>query len=603
MKRFLQGAGASVVALALGATVASPAFAAPETHFNTLGVTGDDTMAYLKDISDITLKHKDEEFRALGTKGYEEASEYVEKVLTDLGYEVKRQEFTVPSQKFGKVELTVDGEKLEAQSLSYTEGTKDPITDAALVLPVDDNYGDNAGGELGCSTDDFDETAKDAIVLVQRGECAFSDKVKNASEKGAAGVVVYNNVDGELNGTLGERFEGSAPSVSVDKATGDTLRDKLTADDAQAKASLTLETEFLESKTWNILAETKAGDPNNVHMLGAHLDSVPEGPGVNDNASGVAGVLTVAKGLANHDRDVDNKVRIGIWGAEEVGLVGSTHYVESLSEEELGKITSYLNYDMIGSNNYAVSTLDANGDYRDIPEDVKVPEGSVELEKLYTDYFDSVDQPYIGAEFSGRSDYQAFMDAGIAVGGVNSGADEVKTEEEAKMFGGEVGKQLDTNYHKITDSLENVNVDSVNAIVPSMANASYQLAYTDEHKAEDAQKPEEDSTEEAPEEEAPSEENPEGGKPEGGESEGNKPEGDKSEGEAKEGDAKGDSKGDAKDDDAQAGDAGDAKEDDTQAGDSNLPRTGSDAMPLIAGAALLVAVGSATVVLTRRKRQ
>lgn len=586
MKRFLYGAGASVAALALGASVASPAFGAPETHFNTMGVTGDDTMAYLKDISDITWKHKDEEFRALGTKGYEEASEYVEKVLTDLGYEVKRQNFTVPSQKFGTIELTVDGETVKAQSLSYTEGTKDPITDAAVVLPVDDKYGDNAGGELGCSTDDFDETVKDAIVLVQRGECAFSEKVVNASEKGAAGVIVYNNEEGDLNGTLGERFEGSAPAVSVDQATGDSLRDKLTAEDADVKASLTLETEFLESETWNILAETKAGDPNNVHMLGAHLDGVPEGPGINDNASGVAGVLTVAKGLANQEREVDNKVRIGIWGAEEVGLVGSTHYVESLSDEERGKITSYLNYDMIGSNNYAVSTLDANGDYRDIPEDVKVPEGSVELEKLYTDYFDSVDQPYIGAEFSGRSDYQAFMDAGIPVGGVNSGADEVKTEEEAKLFGGEVGKQLDTNYHQITDTLENVNTDSINAIVPSIANATYQLAYTDEHKAEDAQKPEEDPTEEAPEEEAPSEDDSEGGKPEGDDSEGSKSEGDATEDDAQEDNSK-----------------GDAKEDDAQAGDSNLPRTGSEMMPWIAGAAVLVAVGSATVVLTRRKRQ
>ncbi len=580
MKRFLYGAGASVAALALGASVASPALAAPETHFNTMGVTGDDTMAYLKDISDITWKYEDEEFRALGTKGYEEASEYVEKVLTDLGYEVKRQNFTVPSQKFGKIELKVDGETVKAQSLSYTEGTEDPITDAAVVLPVDDNYGDNAGGELGCSTDDFDETAKDAIVLVQRGECAFSEKVVNASEKGAAGVIVYNNEEGDLNGTLGERFEGSAPAVSVDQATGDSLRDKLTAEDADVKASLTLETEFLESETWNILAETKAGDPNNVHMLGAHLDSVPEGPGINDNASGVAGVLTVAKGLANQEREVDNKVRIGIWGAEEVGLVGSTHYVESLSEEELGKITSYLNYDMIGSNNYAVSTLDANGDYRDIPEGVTVPEGSVELEELYTDYFESVDQPYIGAEFSGRSDYQAFMDAGIPVGGVNSGADEVKTEEEAKLFGGEVGKQLDTNYHKITDTLENVNVDSVNAIVASMANATYQLAYTDEHKAEDAQKPEEEAPEEeAPEEEAPEKEVPGEDKPKEEDPKGEKPE------------------GDAKDD------SGDAKEDDAKAGDSNLPRTGSEMMPWVAGAAVLVAVGSATVVLTRRKRQ
>lgn len=584
MKRFLYGVGAGVASLALGASVASPAFAAPENTFNTMGATGDDAMAYLKDISDITWKHKDENFRALGTKGYEEASQYVENVLTGLGYDVERQIFTVSSQEFGTVELTVDGEAVDAKTLSYTEGTIEPIEDASLVLPVDDTYGDGKGGELGCSAEDFDESVSSSIVLVQRGECAFSDKVMNATKAGAAGVVIYNNEEGDLNGTLGERQEGSAPSLSVDLATGEALRDKASAEGADVKVSMTLETEFRDIETWNLLAETQAGDPNNVHMIGAHLDSVPEGPGVNDNGSGVAGVLAVAKALSEQEREVDNKVRIGIWGAEEVGLVGSTHYVENLSDDELGKISSYLNYDMIGSNNYAVSTLDANGDYRDIPEGVTVPEGSVEIEKLYTDYFDSVDQPYIGAAFSGRSDYQAFMDAGIPVGGVNSGADEVKTEEEAKLFGGEAGKQLDTNYHKITDSLENVSRDSVNAIVPAMGNATYQLAFNPEDSEDNEPKPED-----------PKDDNTDDGKDDSTD----KPKGDD---DSTDEQPKGDSNDDSKREDSD-GKSDDTSDEDAQAGDSKLPRTGSETMPLVAGAGVLLAVGATTVVLTRRKRQ
>ena len=242
-------------------------------------------------------------------------------------------------------------------------------------------------------------------------------------------------------------------------------------------ADFTLETEFTTSTTWNVIAETKAGDHDNVQMLGAHLDSVEEGPGVNDNGSGSAALLASAEALAQQPSDVDNAIRFGWWGAEEEGLVGSTHYVESLDDAELGKIQSYMNFDMIGSDNFIVGTLDSDGSDVPIPDDVNVPEGSAELEKIFTDYFADIDQPNVGTDFSGRSDYQAFIDNGIPASGLFSGADGTKTEEEAEMFGGTVGAKHDTNYHQPTDTIENVSKESIDIFAPAIGFAVHTLAY------------------------------------------------------------------------------------------------------------------------------
>src|SRR5699024_1727615 len=122
--------------------------------------------------------------------------------------------------------------------------------------------------------------------------------------------------------------------------------------------------------------------------------------GANDNGSGSAALLAVAEALAEQPTEFDHKVRFGFWGAEEVGLVGSTHYVNNLAEAELGQSQSYLNFDMIASENYIVGTLDSDGSDVPIPPGVNVPEGSAELEAIFTDFFDGNDQPHVGTEFS-----------------------------------------------------------------------------------------------------------------------------------------------------------------------------------------------------------
>ncbi|KEP72632.1 peptidase M28, partial [Microbacterium sp. SUBG005] len=147
------------------------------------------------------------------------------------------------------------------------------------------------------------------------------------------------------------------------------------------------------------------------------------------------------------------RIRLALWSAEEVGLVGSTAYVDDLvanDPAELDRISAYLNYDMIGSENFTVGVYDANESSYDAP--VEIPEGSAEIEQVFTDYFDQIDQPWIDTEYSGRSDYQAFIVNGIPAGGLFSGADDIKTEEQARLFGGTAGVFMDRNYHTVDDT-------------------------------------------------------------------------------------------------------------------------------------------------------
>lgn len=479
-KRFTHSALAVTAAAALGLATAGPVLAAPISEHTDMDVTGEAALAHLQELSDISLDHADAGYRAVDTPGYKAASEYVEKVLEDTGkFDVTRDTFTVPTQTFGEVSFSVEGEAQETFStLSNAEGTDAPLTDTAVTLPTDDAYGDQAGGELGCEAGDYSDTNAGTIVLVQRGVCAFGEKVTAATEAGAAAVVIYNHSPGALNGTVGDRVEGNIAGASMELAEGDALREQiLAAGDTPVLGDLTVETTFEDIETWNVIAETKAGDPDDVQMMGAHLDGVAEGPGVNDNASGVAGLLAVAEGLAAQPHDVDNQVRMGFWGAEEIGLVGSTEYVASLSDEEKERISSYLNYDMIGSENYVIGTLDSDGSDVPIPDGVNVPEGSAELEEIFTGYFDSIGQPHVGTEFSGRSDYQAFIDNGIPVSGLFTGADAIKTEEEVELFGGTAGVQQDRNYHTIDDTYENVDQEAMGIMVPAMAYAAHVVAY------------------------------------------------------------------------------------------------------------------------------
>jgi aminopeptidase Y len=222
----------------------------------------------------------------------------------------------------------------------------------------------------------------------------------------------------------------------------------------------------------NVLAETAAGDPESVIVVGGHLDSVIGGPGINDNGSGIAAILETAIQMAK--AKPVNKVRFAFWGAEESGLVGSIHYVNNLTQDERDRIALYLNFDMIGSPNHVFFVYD--GDDSDGVGAGPGPDGSAELEALFESYYDSRGIPYKGTDFSGRSDYGPFIAAGIPAGGLFTGAEGIKTPEEAAIWGGASGIAYDPCYHQACDTYANVSLSALDVNADAVAHATITLA-------------------------------------------------------------------------------------------------------------------------------
>ena len=227
--------------------------------------------------------------------------------------------------------------------------------------------------------------------------------------------------------------------------------------------------------TSNVIAETRDGDPDNVIVVGAHLDSVGVGPGINDNGSGSATILEIAEQL----RKVKprNKIRFIWFGAEEHGLLGSEAYVDSLPQAERDKIAAMLNFDMVGSPNFVRFVYD--GDLSDSePPAGGAPPASAEIEELFLDYFESQGLETEPTAFDGRSDYGPFIFAGIPAGGLFTGAEEIKTEEQAAIYGGTAGEPYDPCYHLGCDDIDNLDHTALDQMSDAAAHATITLAQT-----------------------------------------------------------------------------------------------------------------------------
>jgi Zn-dependent M28 family amino/carboxypeptidase len=174
----------------------------------------------------------------------------------------------------------------------------------------------------------------------------------------------------------------------------------------------------------------------------------------------------------------ENTVRFAWWADEEDGLVGSADYVAGLSAAERDRIALYLNYDMVGSPNYIFMVYDADQSTFEAP--VAIPPGSTAIEDLYESYYTLIGEPYDDSAFDGRSDYQAFIDAGIPSGGLFTGAEEVKTPEQAAIWQGTAGEQFDPCYHLACDTFENVDLHALEVNSDLIAFAQLSFAYSTE---------------------------------------------------------------------------------------------------------------------------
>ena len=227
--------------------------------------------------------------------------------------------------------------------------------------------------------------------------------------------------------------------------------------------------------TSNVIAETRNGDPDNVIVVGAHLDSVGVGPGINDNGSGSATILEIAEQVAKVKPR--NKIRFVWFGAEEHGLLGSEAYVDSLPESERDKIAAMLNFDMVGSPNFVRFVYD--GDLSDSdPPPGGAPEASADIERIFLDYFAEQGLATEPTAFDGRSDYGPFIFAGIPAGGLFTGAEGIKTAEEAAIYGGTAGEPYDPCYHMGCDTTSNLDSTALDQMSDAAAHATITLAQT-----------------------------------------------------------------------------------------------------------------------------
>jgi Zn-dependent M28 family amino/carboxypeptidase len=477
MRRFIAVAAAAALALTVPAITkaeAAPSSSGCENRTNNTYktllecVTLDGARAHQAALQDIADANGGT--RVSGTPGYDESAAYAAEVFEDAGLDVSVQEFEF--QTFITTGPTVlerisppPAGPVETSIMSYSgSGDVTAAVSQPAVSPV-------TGFRTGCDAADFAGFPAGNIALIRRGACTFAAKATNAANAGAVGVVIYNNAPGALNGTLSADFTLDLPVVAVTQAVGDELA-------ATPGLVLRIGTSTFRglATTSNIIAETPWGRDDNVVMVGAHLDSVNAGPGIQDNGSGSAAVLEVAENMAKTNGG--NKVRFALWGAEESGLVGSEYYVDNLAQEEIDDIALYLNFDMIGSPNHVFFIYD--GDDSDAVGAGPGPDGSAAIEQLFEGYYATTGNSWKGTDFSGRSDYGPFIAAGIDIpsGGLFTGAEGIKTPEEASIWGGTAGDQYDPCYHLACDTFDNINLAAYDTNVDAVAYSTLTYAFS-----------------------------------------------------------------------------------------------------------------------------
>ncbi|MEU4426942.1 M20/M25/M40 family metallo-hydrolase [Actinoplanes sp. NPDC024001] len=427
------------------------------------------------------IADRNEDTRASGTPGYDASAAYVKSVLRRAGYRVTEQKFTFPFyRELAPAQLTrvsPAGPAYETHTFDYSgsgDVTGQVVPALNNVLPPTAEPSSTAG----CAAADFAPASATApqIALVQRGGCDFAVKAQNAQAAGYDAVIIFN--EGQpgrqelLTGTLGGPV--TVPVVGLSFADGSALDAAAEAGTVTVRVQTSTENRA-GAETSNIIADSRGGDPDRVLVVGAHLDSVATGPGINDNGSGSATILEIAEQIAKLKIKPRQQLRFAFWGAEEAGLLGSEHYVAQLSEAQQDTIFANLNFDMVGSPNYVRFVYDGDGSDTG---GTAGPAGSGEIEKVFTDYFAGQGLASDPTEFNGRSDYGPFIAVGIPAGGLFSGAEGVKTAEQAAEYGGTAGEPYDPCYHEACDDIRNLSKRSLSELGDAAAHGVYSLALT-----------------------------------------------------------------------------------------------------------------------------
>jgi hypothetical protein len=297
----------------------------------------------------------------------------------------------------------------------------------------------------GCAASDLPAAVRGTILLVQPGPCYRRAQAQAAQEAGALAIVIaYPQWEPGyvLRPTLLTPDGITIPVIGATREVGLALDD---AASAAIAVHLRMTTAVVDRPVASVIADSPGGDPAQVVMLGGHLDSVLDGPGINDNGSGTMGILEIARRIAAAGTP-RLRVRFAFWAGEEIGLYGSQHYVQSLGAADRAAIRVYLNFDMLGSPNGG----------RLVYEDRGAARGSDQVTSLFSSTLRSEGLTIGTLDLSGASDHYPFEQAGIPTGGLFSGANEIKSSIQAQTYGGTADAYFDDCYHRPCDRVDNV---------------------------------------------------------------------------------------------------------------------------------------------------
>jgi Zn-dependent M28 family amino/carboxypeptidase len=397
--------------------------------------------------------------RNSGEPGYKASVDYVAALMTNAGYDVTIQTYTFPYfaytalPTFREVSPTTHGFTILSD---WNPGKSTGSTTAALqpaggiIIPPTPTSSSSSG----CTASDFTGLVKGRVALVQRGACNFGVKVQNAQAAGASGVIIFNEGNpgrtavlggGGLVDANGNPILPTIPVAFTSFANGSDLLNQynqaVTAGTALPQVNIDIKSVANpNAKDYNLIADSRSGDPNHVVVVDAHLDAI-YGAGILDNASGSATILDIAQMMRKVKPH--NKLRFIWFGGEELGLLGSQFYVNNLSPTDLSKIGYDLDADVTSTPNYVVGVLDPAGvDFfsrtvqTTFPTQVYQP--STVARDQGIDYFDSIGLHNELFAPNG-TDAFSFNQAGIPASGVLTGQDCCKLPQDVALFGGSLG--------------------------------------------------------------------------------------------------------------------------------------------------------------------
>jgi N-acetylated-alpha-linked acidic dipeptidase len=387
--------------------------------------------------------------RATGTPGFARSADYLVDQLTRAGYRVTRQpvpytDFVADAEQIS--ELTPGAAPIRTYLLRFSPITPVGGIDAPVVaVPEDDPT-------PGCDPADFAGLPVNGAVVVEaRGSCGTTRQEQVAATLGAKALLLYRILprpDNLYRTAVPQPAGATIPIATITQRRAEQLAKDAAASPAPIMLHLDLRGHRVTGTTENIFAETTGGRTDRTVMAGAHLDSVTEGPGINDNLSSASAVLETALRLAPIQNLVRNKVRFAWWGAEELIIIGSTYYVTNLTAAQRADIALYLNWELLGSPNFSRFVMDGVG----------APAGSITIAGIIKNYYTSRGlNPETAADATIGSDHEPFATAAIPIGGFYGGTIGIKTAAEEQLYGGQPGQMYDSCYHQACDTFANVN--------------------------------------------------------------------------------------------------------------------------------------------------